>query len=106
MACVDCFNNCGDELTSDKCVKYTGPDIPSLGISQGDPLSSVEAAIFAKMTDILDGTGITLTGLTSCAAIDAALGSKDATLVNIIQALYSVVCTLRSDVNTVQEEIS
>lgn len=105
-ACVDCFNNCGGQIVTDKCVKYTGPDIDFLGISQGDPLSSLEAAIVSKLEGALDGTGITIDDLDSCTAIDNQLVGKDNTLVNILQALYTVVCTLRSDVDDVQSEIA
>ena len=41
MSCSNCFNGCA-EITSDKCVKYTGADIPALGISYGDTLLHVE----------------------------------------------------------------
>lgn len=104
--CRDCFNNCGDGPITDQCVKYTGPDITFLGIEQGDQLSLLEAAIIAKLEDVLDGSGITLTGLTSCTAIDAALGTSDKTLYNVIQALYTVFCALRVDVNAIQTAIS
>jgi hypothetical protein len=38
--CQNCYNGCV-ETTSDQCVKYTGVDIPELGIVKGDPLSLV-----------------------------------------------------------------
>lgn len=38
--CSNCYNGC-TEIVSDKCVKYTGVDIPELGIVKGDPLSAV-----------------------------------------------------------------
>ncbi len=38
--CNNCFNNCV-EIVSDKCVKYTGEDIPLLGIEKGDTLAQV-----------------------------------------------------------------
>ena len=33
--CIDCKNNCL-ETYSDKCVLYTGPDYPLLGIENGE----------------------------------------------------------------------
>ena len=51
-SCKDCFNNC-DKPTSDKCVKYTGPEIEFLGICTGDPLSELEAAIIEKLKDLI-----------------------------------------------------
>ena len=59
MSCKDCFNGCV-ETTSDKCVKYTGPDVPELGIETGDSLAVVEAAIIENLISVLDGTGIIL----------------------------------------------
>jgi len=44
MSCKDCFNGCA-ETVSDQCVKYTGIDIPALGIENGDSLASVESAL-------------------------------------------------------------
>ena len=40
MACNNCYNGCV-QTTSDQCIKYTGIDIPELGIVKGDPLSAV-----------------------------------------------------------------
>ncbi|BCU97892.1 MAG: hypothetical protein CM15mV19_1420 [uncultured marine virus] len=42
--CSNCYNGC-TEITSDKCVKYTGVDVPILGIKNGDSLSYVEQAL-------------------------------------------------------------
>lgn len=106
MACRDCFNNCPDGPTPDSCIKYTGPDVELLGIQNGDPLSLVEAAIIDKLEEVLDGTGIVLDDLTSCDVIDNELVGKDKTLVNIIQALYTVICALKADVEDIQDEIS
>ena len=37
MSCSNCFNGC-TEIISDQCVRYTGFNIPALGISNGDTL--------------------------------------------------------------------
>ena len=60
MGCSNCFNGCA-ETTSDQCVKYTGVDIPELGITKGDPLSLVllqitNAIIALQITDITTTT--------------------------------------------------
>ena len=57
MSCSNCFSGCV-EITSDKCVRYTGEDISELGISNGDPLLSVEQKIIQYLVSVLDGTGI------------------------------------------------
>ena len=55
--CSNCYNGC-TEITSDKCVKYTGVDVPILGIKTGDSLSFVEQALITFLGSTLDGTGI------------------------------------------------
>lgn len=57
MSCTNCFNGCA-ETASDQCVKYTGIDIPELGISTGDNLLSVENAIINFLVPAINGTGI------------------------------------------------
>ena len=42
--CSNCYNGC-TEIVSDRCVKYTGINIPALGIQNGDTLSAVEESI-------------------------------------------------------------
>ena len=58
--CSNCYNGC-TEIVSDKCVRYTGIDVPVLGIQTGDSLSYVEQALIEFLTSTLDGTGIKLT---------------------------------------------
>jgi microcystin-dependent protein len=57
MSCTNCFNGC-TETVSDKCVKYTGIDVPALGISNGDTLLSVEQAIISFLVPVLTGVGV------------------------------------------------
>ena len=57
MSCSNCFNGCA-EIVSDKCVKYTGIDVPGLGIVNGDTLLHVENKITEKILTLMDGTGI------------------------------------------------
>lgn len=57
MACSNCFNGC-TEITSDKCIRYTGPNIELLGINNGDTLLTVEDAVINYLLTALDGTGI------------------------------------------------
>jgi len=54
MPCQNCFNGCV-EITSDKCVRYTGEDFPILGISTGDTLLSVEEKILNFLLSISTG---------------------------------------------------
>lgn len=57
MSCTNCFNGC-TETNSDQCIKYTGLDVPALGISNGDSLLSVEQAIISFLVPVLNGTGV------------------------------------------------
>lgn len=55
--CSNCYNGCS-EIVSDQCVKYTGVNVPVLGIQTGDSLSYVEQALIEFLTSTLNGTGI------------------------------------------------
>ena len=46
MSCQNCYNGCAD-IISDKCTKYTGNNVPELGIENGDSLFSVQQSIFS-----------------------------------------------------------
>lgn len=102
MACPDCFNNCGERV-SDVCVKYTGSPIPLLGICTGDPLSTVEASIIESLLSALDGTGISVEDVTldNCLFLKAAFGSKNKTLVNLLQLLVDADCTLKQLIDNI-----
>jgi len=96
MSCTDCFNGCGTPVP-DTCVRYTGADIPLLGVETGDPLSKLEEEIVNKLVEYSTGQGITLSDLTiDCDFIKDLLGCcEDKTLVNVIQALITASCTLK-----------
>ena len=96
MGCSNCFNGCA-EITSDQCVRYTGVDVPVLGIQTGDSLSYVEQALIEFLTSTLDGTGIKLTidPQIICDIVSKNLVEcEDLTLVNVINALIKAVCEL------------
>lgn len=57
MSCSNCFNGCAD-IVSDQCVKYTGINVPELGINTGDTLLTVENKITEKILTLLTGAGI------------------------------------------------
>jgi microcystin-dependent protein len=102
--CQDCFNNCNGEVISDRCVKYTGPDIPFLGISTGDSLSMVEAAIIAKLQAMTLGTGVDLSAVTiDCELLTDIIGTQDKNLVNLVQMLITASCTLRELIQELQD---
>jgi hypothetical protein len=96
MACTDCLQNC-PQIISDDCVKYTGEEIPLLGICTGDQLSKVEEAVIDALLTALDGSGITLSdlNLTSCPDLQTLFGTQSKTLLNLMQFLYDQQCTLK-----------
>lgn len=104
MACSNCFDDCGDELSSDKCIKYTGEDVDALEICHGDSLRNIEDAIIAELLKLKTNTGNTLTGLTGCNSV-LSLFDSDKTLKSIVQALITRVCSLTSSVSSIQSSI-
>lgn len=103
--CSNCFNGC-TEITSDKCVKYTGVDIPILGIKHGDSLSFVEQALTEFLVSTLDGSGIKIDiteGIT-CELVSQYIPvCNDVTIVDLIEALIKASCNLQEQVNAIAE---
>lgn len=97
MSCVDCYNGCA-QTTADACVKYTGPDIPLLGVSTGDPLSKLEEEIVNKLNEFAVGQGIDLSVIDlKCTFLKDLFGCcKDKDLVNLIQLLVDANCSLKT----------
>ena len=96
MSCSNCYNGC-TEIVSDQCVKYTGIDVPVLGIKTGDSLSYVEQALIEFLTSTLNGAGIKL-DLNPTIICDIVkknlIACEDFTLPNVITALIKAVCEL------------
>lgn len=96
MACSNCYNGCAD-ITSDQCVKYTGIDIPGLGIVKGDPLITVETQIINKILELISGEGVIPTILPEdlCPLVSDYLPSSGTINLNdVISALFRTVCAL------------
>mgnify|MGYP000952619199 CR=1 FL=1 len=105
MSCKNCLELC-PKPTTDRCVEYTGEDIPLLGICTGDILLEVEQAIIEKLLTALDGTGITFENLTiDCDFLKDIIDGKDENLANIIKALVEGECTLRELVQDLQDKV-
>lgn len=98
--CSNCYNGC-TEITSDKCVKYTGVDVPVLGIKNGDSLSYVEQALITFLSSTLDGTGIipVIQPSDVCPSVDENLPNCDPiSLNNWLTALLKSLCALEDTV--------
>lgn len=103
QSCSNCFNGCA-EIVSDKCVKYTGIDIPVLGILNGDSLSYVEQTLIGFLTSTLDGSGIkiTLPTGTYCTLVNTYLPTcGDITVVDILTAVVKSACDLQTQITTI-----
>jgi microcystin-dependent protein len=101
--CSNCYNGC-TEIVSDRCVKYTGIDVPVLGIKTGDSLSFVEQALITFLVSTLDGTGvkIDLAPVVVCDLVKQYLPTcKDLSIVDISKALVQAACNLQLQVNAI-----
>lgn len=111
MSCTNCFNGC-TETVSDQCIKYTGNDIPALGILHGDTLLSVENAITSFLTTILAGTSITPTIDPSiiCGLVSSNLPTctqcDGISLNDIITALIKSTCSLQTQINVINQTLT
>lgn len=104
--CQDCFSNCADRQTTDRCVQYTGVDIPILGVCNGDSLYEIEVIILEKLQELAIGDGIDLSSVTiGCTFLTNILNGQDKTLKNLVQMLITASCSLRAMVQILQNEI-
>lgn len=108
MSCSNCYNGCS-EIISDKCVRYTGIDIPLLGIQNGDSLSYVEQTIIGFLSSTLDGTGIKvdIPQTAWCALVSQYLPTcGDLTVVDVLTALVKAACDLQAQIVNINSSIS
>lgn len=111
MSCTNCFNGCAETI-SDQCVKYTGIDVPALGISNGDNLLTVENAITNFLVPAINGTGIKpiidpniicnivklyLPPCTTCTGF---------TLNEILTAIVKTVCDLQNQIDDIDTTLA
>ena len=108
MSCSNCYNGC-TEIVSDKCVRYTGVDVPLLGIETGDSLSIVEQSLITFLTSTLDGTGIKLTidpGII-CTLVNTYLPDcEDLNALNLFKALIQSACDLQTQVDVIVADLA
>ena len=114
--CDNCYQGCAETI-SDKCIKYTGIDIPQLGIVKGDSLAVVEQKIFNHLRV---GTGIVidLSGISICsimqdylpASQDYPPGSEGAptefVLNDVLAALIQYSCLLQGQIGLQGQRIA
>ena len=108
MSCTNCFNGC-TEITSDKCVRYTGADIPELGIQNGDTLQLVEQALAQYIISALDGTGIkpAIDPSIICSTVSVNLPTcGEFTITDLITALIKSTCDLQESIDATVVDIA
>ena len=107
MSCSNCYNGC-TEIVSDKCVRYTGLDVPALGIQNGDSLNFVEASLIEFLTSTLNGVGIKpiVDPLIICNLVQQYLPScGEFTLNDYITALIKAACDLQVQVDLIAADL-
>jgi microcystin-dependent protein len=105
--CSNCYNGC-TEIVSDRCVKYTGIDVPVLGIQTGDSLSFVEQALITFLTSAIDGTGIKpiIDPLIICDLVKAYLPTcGDLSLNDVLTAIVKATCDLQEQIDVIVADI-
>lgn len=105
--CSNCYNGC-TEIVSDRCVKYTGIDVPVLGIKTGDSLSYVEQALITFLTSAIDGTGIKpiVDDTIICNVVKQYLPTcGDLSLNDMLTAIIKAACDLQEQVDAIVADI-
>jgi len=104
--CTNCFNGC-TEIVSDRCVRYTGIDVPALGITTGDTLSSVESSIVNFLVPVLTGVGIKpiIDDTIICNLVRSNLPTCTTctgfTLNDVLSAIIKSICDLQEQVDVI-----
>ena len=111
MSCQNCYNGC-TETISDQCVKYTGIDVPELGISTGDPLSLIEQSLTTFLVSTLDGSGIKidLSSINICTLVRSYLPAcstcSDISIADIAKALIETSCDIQAQVDAIDATLT
>lgn len=105
--CSSCFTGC-DKVQSDKCVMYTGGDVPILGIEKGDSLSYIQQALITFLTSTLNGAGIKLDIADEiyCELVSQYLQECDeVSALDLFKALIQAACSLQEQVSDNKEKL-
>ena len=108
MSCQNCYNGCS-EITPDRCIRYTGDNIPSLGIETGDSLSKIELSLSTFLISTLNGTGIhpTIDPDIICALVGGYLPTcEPLTIVDFVNALIKASCNLQEQIIEIDQTLA
>lgn len=100
--CSNCYNGC-TEVVSDKCVMYTGVDVPLMDIKKGDSLSYVEQALITFLSSTINGSGIKIEIDEDlyCELITQYLQEcSTVTALDLFKALVQAACSLQEQIDT------
>jgi len=106
--CQNCYNGC-TETVSDQCVRYTGIDVPVLGISTGDPLPVIENALITFLTSTLTGVGvkIDLSSIDVCAVVQQYLPTcGELNILELSKALVQASCNIQEQIDVIVAELA
>jgi len=109
--CTNCFNGC-TEIVSDRCIRYTGIDVPALGITTGDTLSHVEESIINFLVPVLNGVGIkpVIDNAIICNVVKKYLPACTTctgfTLNEVLTAIIKAACDLQVQIDAVVAELA
>lgn len=106
--CSNCYSGC-TEITSDQCVKYTGVDVPILGILKGDSLSYVEQALITFLTATLNGSGITIEIDEDlyCEVVSQYLQEcSTVTALDLFKALVQAACNIQEQIDAINATLT
>lgn len=106
--CSNCYGGC-TEIVSDKCVMYTGVDVPVLGIVKGDSLSYVEQALITFLTSTLNGSGITIEidATDYCELVSQYLQEcSTVTALDLFKALVKAACSIQGQIDTINTTLT
>lgn len=105
--CNNCFNGC-TETISDQCIRYTGIDVPELGISTGDPLSVIEQSLATFLVSALNGSGIkiNLSDIEVCTLVQQYLPTcGEISIADISKALIQTSCDIQDQINDINSTL-
>lgn len=100
--CTD-LSDCGGLSYSSNCVLYAGEDITSLPISRGDSLTYIIGVFSDEINNLSNGKDILLpdVSVSGCKFISDSLGSQEKNLVNVLNAIITNQCSLKSDLEDI-----
>lgn len=95
---TNCYNGCA-QIVSDKCVEYTGDNVPLLGIETNDTLLSVENTLVSYIITLLNGSGIipVISPSELCPIVTEYLPSSGTIDLNeYITAIVKAICSVKN----------